>query len=108
MDEYLPPFYKKISRRFPDVIEKHDAFAGACHEAGPLDRKTRHLVKLGIAIGAGTQGGVASHVRQALASGASREEIEHTALLAGPTVGFPAAAAAMSWIDEVLEAREGE
>lgn len=106
MNEFLPPFYRKIGRRFPSVIEQHDAFAGACHEAGPLDRKTRHLVKLGIAVGAGYQGGVASHVRQALEAGASREEIEHAALLAGPTVGFPAAVAALSWIEEVLEARD--
>jgi 4-carboxymuconolactone decarboxylase len=106
MNEYLPPLYLRIRRRFPDIVERHEAFAGTCHDAGPLDQRTRHLVKLGIAIGASRQGAVASHVRQALEAGATREEIEHAALLAAPTVGFPAAAAALSWIDEVLEARK--
>ncbi len=105
MKEFLPPLYLRIRRRFPDIVEKHEAFAGACHDVGPLDQRIRHLVKLGIAIGASRQGAVASHVRQALEAGATREEIEHAALLAAPTVGFPAAAAALSWIEEVLEAR---
>jgi len=108
MNEYRPPLHLRIRRRFPDIVERHEAFASACHDMGPLDPRTRHLVKLGIAIGAGRQGAAASHVRQALEAGASREEIEHAALLAAPTVGFPAAAAALSWIEEVLEARKPE
>lgn len=105
MSEFLPPHYLRVRRRFTGIVEKHDALAGACYDAGPLDPKARHLVKLGIAIGASHQGAVASHVRQALEAGASRDEVEHAALLAVPTVGFPAAAAALSWIDEVMEAR---
>ncbi len=108
MTEFLPPLYLRIRRRFPDFVEKHEAFAGACHELGPLDQRTRHLVKLGIAIGADRQGAVASHVRQALEAGATPAEIEHAALLAAPTVGFPAAAAALSWVEEVLAARAAE
>ncbi|MGD8700231.1 MAG: carboxymuconolactone decarboxylase family protein [Gemmatimonadales bacterium] len=108
MNEYLPALYQRIRRRFPDIVETHEAFAGACYDVGPLDPSTRHLVKLGIAIGASRQGAVASHVRQALEAGATPEEIEHAALLAAPTVGFPAAAAALSWIEEVFEARRSD
>ncbi|MGD8868429.1 MAG: carboxymuconolactone decarboxylase family protein [Gemmatimonadales bacterium] len=108
MTEYLPPHYLSIRRRFPGIVDQHEALAGACYDAGPIDPKIRQLVKLGIAIGAGSQGAVASHVRQALEAGASRDEIEHAALLAVPTVGFPTAAAALSWIDEVLEARSSD
>lgn len=106
MSDFLPPFYRKVAKRYPHVVEGHDALAAAAHEAGPLDAKTRHLVKLGVTIGAGSIGGVQSHVRQALGEGASREELEHVALLAASSVGFPAAVAALSWIDEVLTARE--
>jgi 4-carboxymuconolactone decarboxylase len=51
---------------------------------------------------------VRSHTRQALEAGATRDEIEHVALLAVTTTGFPNAVAALSWIDEVLKARERE
>lgn len=105
MTEYLPPFYQEVSRRFPAVRQQHEALAAACHEAGPLDPKVRHLVKLGIAIGARYQGAVQSHVRQALEAGATREEIEHVALLSTTTTGFPNAVAALSWIADVLGAR---
>lgn len=106
MSDFLPPFYQKVAKRYPGVVEGHDALAAAGHEAGPLDAKTRHLVKLGITIGAGSIGGVQSHVRQALSEGASREEVEQVALLAASSVGFPATVAALSWIEDVLEARE--
>jgi hypothetical protein len=52
MAEFFPPFYREIAGRYPEVRDRHEAFAGACHEAGPLDRKHRHLERLGIAIGA--------------------------------------------------------
>lgn len=105
MAEFLPPFYQEVSRRYPQVRDRHEAFAAACHEAGPLDAKVRHLVKLGIAIGARYQGAVQSHVRQVLEAGATREEIEHVAILAASTTGFPNTVAALSWIRDVLEAR---
>ncbi|MBI4513666.1 MAG: carboxymuconolactone decarboxylase family protein [Gemmatimonadetes bacterium] len=105
MAEFLPPFYQDVARRYSVVRERHEAFAAACHEAGPLDPKIRHLVKLGIAIGARHVGAVQSHVRQALEAGATREELEHVALLAASTTGFPNTVAALSWIAEVLQAR---
>ena len=43
-----------------------------------------------------------SHTRKALESGATQEEILHTALLALTTIGFPNMIAAMGWINEVL------
>lgn len=108
MGEFLPPVYQELSRRYPTVVDQHAAFAVACHDAGPLDRKTRHLLKLAVAIGARYRGAVQSHVRQALEAGATTAEIEHVALLAASTVGFPSAVAALSWIESVLEAREAE
>ena len=44
-----------------------------------------------------------SHVRRALAEGASIEELEHVALLAIPTLGFPQAVAALTWIEDITE-----
>lgn len=60
-------------------------------------------MKLALAIGAGSEGAVHSHVRRALAEGASREELEHVALLAIPTLGFPQAVAALTWIKDITK-----
>ena len=75
-------------------------------EAGPLDEKTQNLVKLGIAAGANSRGGVMSNTRKALSAGASTEEIEHAVLLAMTTTGFPNMIAALSWVQEVFSEAE--
>ncbi len=100
--DYLPEIYRQFEHRFPAVKESFDALGAAEHEAGPLDEKQRRLVKLGIAVGAESEGAVRSHVRKLLAVGASEEEILHTIVLALTTIGFPATNAALSWAEEVL------
>ena len=72
-------------------------------ESGPLDEKTQNLVKLGIAVGSNSKGGVKSHTRKAIETGATKEEINHAILLALSTIGFPSMIAAVSWAGEVLE-----
>ena len=71
-----------------------------CHQGGPLDDKTRRLVKIALAIGAGLEGGTHSAVRHAKESGVSQEEMEHVAVLAVTTLGFPAAMRAFTWIND--------
>lgn len=98
----LPKWFRNFQKRYPQIGAAADALGEAVNGAGPLDEKTRELVKLGIALGAGLEGGVHSHVRRASTAGASREEIRHAALLAISTVGFPRAMAGLSWIEDVL------
>ncbi len=62
-----------------------------CHEAGPLDEKSRRLVKLALSIGAGLEGATHSAVRNARKAGVTPEEIDHVAVLAISTLGLPAA-----------------
>jgi 4-carboxymuconolactone decarboxylase len=102
MTDYLPEIYQHFERRYPAVKEAFDALGAAEHEAGPLADKERRLIKLGIAVGAESEGGVRSHVRKLLGVGASEEEILHTIVLALTTIGFPATNAALSWAEEVL------
>ena len=71
--------------------------------AGPLDRKTRELVRLAIVVGARHEGAVHSHTRRALESGATAAEIRHVVLLSVTSMGFPNMMAAMSWVDDVLQ-----
>lgn len=88
--------------QYREVWEAYDRLGAAVHGHGPLDAKTREMAKLGIAIGVGSEGAVHSHTRKARATGATDEEIRHVALLAIPTIGFPAAMAAITWIEDIL------
>jgi alkylhydroperoxidase/carboxymuconolactone decarboxylase family protein YurZ len=100
---YLPDIYKEFKKQFPEVAEAYDELALKCHRWGSLDAKTRQLIKLGIAIGLNSEGGVRSHARRALQEGIQGEELRHVVLLAFTTTGFPAMIAAMKWVEEVIE-----
>ncbi len=67
--------------------------------------RTAQLVKLGMAIGVRSEGAVHSHARRALAGGATPAQIRHVAALAISTLGFPTAAAAFTWLEDVLRKR---
>ena len=69
-----------------------------CHQTGPLDGRTRRLIKLAIAQ---HEGAVYSATRNALGKGITPEELYHTAILAITTIGWPAAIAAMTWIEDL-------
>jgi alkylhydroperoxidase/carboxymuconolactone decarboxylase family protein YurZ len=64
-------------------------------------------VKLAIAVGAGKEVTVHSHVRRGLSAGLSREELRHVALMAITTIGWPSAVAAISWIETELKGEGG-
>lgn len=105
MGSRLPAHYESFRRRYGAVAVAHQRLASACHEAGPLDEKERRLVKLAVAIGKGDEGAVHAQVRQALEAGVKGDELRHVALLAVPTVGFPSAMAALSWVEDLLSKR---
>jgi alkylhydroperoxidase/carboxymuconolactone decarboxylase family protein YurZ len=100
---YLPNVYEKFTDLFPEVFKRYEELGVTCRKAGPIDRKHQDLVKLGIAIGANSRGGVMSHTRKALASGATPDEINHVVLLSLTTTGFTNMIAALGWVNEVLE-----
>lgn len=104
---HLPAPYKRFQKDFPEVSKAYSAFAQACHEQGPLDEKTRRLVKLGIAVGLCSEGAVKSHARRALSIGVSADEIRHAVLLGMSTIGFPQTIAALEWMEEVISAQKG-
>lgn len=103
-----PKRFRKFTADYPDVAKAYEDLGSAVHAAGPLDAKTRALVKLGISTGARLEGAVHSHVRKALEAGVTKEELRHVALLALPTIGLPSMMAALSWIDDVLDAPDAQ
>ena len=100
---YLPDIYKEFKQQFPEVAKAYDELAAKCHGWGPLNEKTRRLIKLGLAIGLSSEGGVRSHARRALEEGITADELRHVVLLAFTTAGFPTMIAAMKWVEEVIE-----
>jgi alkylhydroperoxidase/carboxymuconolactone decarboxylase family protein YurZ len=90
----------QIRIKYPEVWQAFSKLAQACHDAGPLNEKTRRLVKLGIAVGAGTEGGTHSAIRHAAEAGVTPQEMEHVVLLSITTIGIPAAGRAFTWIHD--------
>lgn len=101
----FPGWYKEQKKRHPDLIAAYEALGEACQKAGPLDARTRALVKLGIAVGTRHEGAVHSHARRSLDAGASLEEVRHVVLLSTTTIGFPAMMAALSWVEDIASKR---
>ena len=100
MQEPLPPSIAKFHEKHPGVWDAFAKLGETCHESGPLDEKTRRLVKVGMAVAFRHEGAVHSATRNALRSGITKDEIEHVAILAVTTIGWPAAYAAMTWIED--------
>ena len=98
----LPERFVSFLKDYPDVGAAYQSLGKAVADAGPLDAKTRELIKLGVAIAAGQEGGTHSHTRKALAAGATPEELRHAALQTLTTVGFPNMMRGLSWVDDVL------
>jgi alkylhydroperoxidase/carboxymuconolactone decarboxylase family protein YurZ len=97
-----PDAYLEFTRRFPKVGKAWEML-GDAGLAGPLDEKACRLIKLGISIGGLREGAVHSAARKALASGATREEIEQVIALAAGTIGLPATVAVYTWVRDVLD-----
>ena len=89
-----------VRSKYPEIWQAFSNLAQACHSAGPLDEKTRRLVKLAIAVGAGTEGGTHSAVRHAVEAGITAQEMEHVVLLSITSLGLPAAGRALTWIQD--------
>jgi len=99
----LPKRFEKFQQDFPQAASAYEQLGKAVHSSGPLDDKTRALIKLAISTGAGLEGAVHSHTRKAIELGITKEEIKQTVLLALPTIGLPPTMAVMSWVDDLLE-----
>lgn len=101
-DTQPPTRFQEFGKTYPAVMQAYEALGEATAEAGPLDGKTRALVKLAIAVGSWREGAVHSHTRRALGAGCTADEIRHVILLATTTLGFPSMMATMTWVDDIL------
>ena len=99
----LPKNYLKFQEEHKEIYEAYEQLGEAAACCGPLNRKTRELVKLGMAAARQSESAVKSHTHRALETGATEDEIQHTVLLGITTIGFPAMMAALSWAQNAIE-----
>lgn len=98
-----PAKFREFAETYPEINKAYENLGDAVHQAGPIDKKTRELIKLGISSGAQKEGAVHSHTRKALEAGAKKEEILQVILLTLPTLGMPSMMAAMTWVKDILD-----
>ena len=99
----LPSGAGEVARAYPAVWQAYAALGKAAAEAGPLDERTRRLVKLALSIGASSEGAVHSHARRAVEEGISKKELKQVAILAIATLGFPQAVKGLTWIEDITD-----
>jgi alkylhydroperoxidase/carboxymuconolactone decarboxylase family protein YurZ len=101
----LPKRFVQFTKHHPAVAAAYEQLGKAVRADGPLSTREQAIVKFALSVGAKLEGGAHAHVRKALEAGVDVHDLRHVALMAIPTIGFPSAMAAMSWIDDVVEGR---
>lgn len=96
MDDYIDNFevieknLKYLIDNHGEIYDAYENYGKLVHEkGGPLDEKTRWLIKIALSTDCQNQYSLSTHILKALKSGCSKEEIEHAILLVAPTSGFP-------------------
>lgn len=102
MKEKLPQHFTKFVKEYPQIWQAHQDLTEACANSGPLDRKTRELIKVAVSGAANQETAVERHAVMAIQEGAKPEEIYQVILLLITTVGFPRASAALKWVENAL------
>jgi AhpD family alkylhydroperoxidase len=100
----LPRPYQQFKKSHSKVWRAYDKLGAAAAEEGPLDQKTRELIKLGMASANKSESAVHSHTHRALDAGATAEQVEHALILGVTTLGFPTMMAALTWAQAAIEA----
>jgi 4-carboxymuconolactone decarboxylase len=98
----IPKPYQQFRIEYPKVYALYEALGAAAAEAGPIDAKTRELIKLGMAAANKSESGVQSHTHRALEAGASEAEIQHALVLGINALGFTTMMAALTWVKAAL------
>lgn len=81
---------KYINENHSEIYQAYREYGKLVHtQGGPLDEKTRWLIKIAISTVCEYPYALTTHLKKALKAGCTREEIEHVMLLVAPSAGFP-------------------
>lgn len=98
----IPGTYLRFREKYPEVAQSYEALGKSTAQIGALDRRTVAMVKLALAIARQSEGGVHSAARKGLDAGLNADEMRQVALLAIGAIGFSAAMAGYSWINDLV------
>lgn|ERR1700692_2743333 len=104
----LPGQADQIAQQNPDLWAAFQRLGAEASRAGPLDARTRRLVHLALAVASESEGATHSHARRGLAEKLTADELEHVALLAITTLGWPRAMKGFNWVRDITRTRGGE
>jgi len=91
VDEYA----MKLRDLIPDTMSGFSALSRAAQASGALDKRTKELIAVAIAVAGRCDACIAYHVRGAVRSGATRQELSEALAVAiqlggGPSVNYAA------------------
>ena len=69
--EQLPKPFQQFRTNYPEVYKAYEQLGEAAANAGPLDPKTRELIRLGMSAANKSESAVQSHTHRALDAGAT-------------------------------------
>jgi len=96
--------FTRFKEEFPEVYARHEALGKEVHEnAGPLDEKSRWLIKIAISAACNHKRALATHIKRAGDAGVAEAEIKHALLLLISTAGFPAFMKAYAVLDNMVD-----
>jgi alkylhydroperoxidase/carboxymuconolactone decarboxylase family protein YurZ len=82
--------FTNFKEKHPTVHAKYEELGQEIHEnGGPLDEKTRWLLKISMSAVTANEKALRTHMYKATNAKVTHEEIEHALLLLIPTIGFP-------------------
>lgn len=99
--EQMPKNYQQMQDENPKFMQAVSDLGQTARSEGPLDAKTTELIQMAGSAALRLEGAVHSHTRRAMDAGATKDEIKHALLVLTSTIGFPAVAAAMSWMRDI-------
>lgn len=81
---------KYFISKHEEIYSAYENYGKLMHvHGGPLDEKTRWLIKVAISTACQYKYALRTHIIKAIKAGCSREEIEHAIMLVAPSAGFP-------------------
>lgn len=100
---------KYLTENHGEIYRAYEDFGKLVHEkGGPLDEKTRWLIKIALSVDCKHQYALCTHIQKALVAGCTKDEIEHAILLVAPTCGFPKMMEGLLILRHVMEKKELE
>ncbi len=107
-DPDFPVELTEITTYFPRFwSEAGELFTRTLYEESQLDNKTIELILCSLLSARSWETGVKVHVGQALAAGATPEEVRGALLISGSVAGQSAPVRSLHWAEEVIQRHTG-